>query len=62
MVWSIASHYSIKYKGPRPGFEPERRDPQSLMLPDYTTSAMQWIWLIFNKGVTSIYFYDIEFM
>ena len=30
-----------KSMGPRPGFEPELRDPQSLMLPDYTTSAMQ---------------------
>jgi hypothetical protein len=29
-----------KSKGPRPGFEPELRDPQSLMLPDYTTSAI----------------------
>ena len=29
-------------KGPEPGFEPGTKDPQSHMLPDYTTQAIKF--------------------
>ena len=73
LYYSFLGHEGIKdsfdlfargKKGPGPGFEPGPEDPQSHMLPSYTTSAILCVWFLFvgNGIITYVDYKNVGYI